>query len=243
MLWKSLAFVLLTIVCWGIYGPVLHRGQEAMNDGKWRPFLCVGMAYFAIAVVVPIVLMQTGVEPKATHGFSFSGIVWSSAGGVAGALGALGIILAFNFGGKPSWVMPLVFGCAPVVNAFLTIYWKGTWGQVSPMFLAGLILVAMGAVMVMLFKPGPPKPHAAPTVAMAGVEAAASTSPPPAGAPPADSPGSASVESTAQDKGDASAAEDAKTSASEDAGGSGSPDSASPDSDSGNSDSEPPAAG
>lgn len=142
-----------------------------MNDSKWRPFLCVGIAYFAIAVVVPVVLMQAGAEPKATHGFSFSGIVWSSAGGVAGALGALGIILAFNFGAKPSWVMPLVFGCAPVVNAFLTVYWAGTWREISPFFLAGLILVAMGAVMVMMFKPGPSKPHATPAVAAAGFEA------------------------------------------------------------------------
>ena len=42
-------------------------------------------------------------------------------GGAAGALGALGIIMAFNFGGKPVYVMPLIFGGAPVVNTFFTI--------------------------------------------------------------------------------------------------------------------------
>ena len=54
--------------------------------------------------------------------WTISGIIWSLAGGALGALGALGIILAFTFGGRPVYVMPLVFGGAPVVNAFLTIY-------------------------------------------------------------------------------------------------------------------------
>ncbi len=42
-----------------------------------------------------------------------------------GALGALGIILAINFGGNPIYVAPLVFGSAPVINSFLTIYLAG----------------------------------------------------------------------------------------------------------------------
>jgi hypothetical protein len=55
-----------------------------------------------------------------------------------------------------------------VVNAFLTIYWAGSWKEVSPMFLAGLILVAVGAFTVLFFAPKA-KPHgpasAAPEVA------------------------------------------------------------------------------
>ena len=66
--------------------------------------------------------------------------------------------------------MPLVFGCAPVVNAFLTIYWAGSWKEVSPMFLAGLILVAVGAFTVLFFAP---KSHAGPSAAAhAAVESA-----------------------------------------------------------------------
>ena len=38
---------------------------------------------------------------------------------MCGAIGALGIILAFNFGGKPVYVMPLVFGGAPVITTLL----------------------------------------------------------------------------------------------------------------------------
>ncbi len=130
-----------------------------MEGSRLRPLLCVGIAYFAIAVVVPIVMLQSGAEAKAGM-WTFGGTAWSLAAGAAGAIGALGIILAFTYGGKPTYVMPLVFGCAPVVNAFLSIYWAGAWKQVSPWFLSGLILVAIGAFMVLFFAPKG-QPHAA----------------------------------------------------------------------------------
>ena len=153
--------IALTVICWGVYGPTLHRGQMSMSGSRLRPLLCVGIAYFAIAVVVPIVWLQVRGEKG---DWTATGTAWSLAAGAAGALGALGIILAFTFGGSPSYVMPLVFGCAPVVNAFLTIYWAGTWREVSPMFLAGLILVAVGAFTVLFFAPkakhGPPAAQA-----------------------------------------------------------------------------------
>ena len=170
----AIAFVALTVLCWGAYGPVLHKGQTAMQNSRLRPFLFVGVAYFVIAVIVPVVMLQAGAESDAT--FTTRGVLWSSMAGVAGAVGALGIIMAFNFGGKPSYVMPLVFGCAPVVNALLTIYWAGTYRQIRPMFLAGLILVALGAAMVLAFAPSP-KRHGPAATAVAATPAV--ESPPP----------------------------------------------------------------
>jgi hypothetical protein len=156
---KGMLFVVasigLTVLCWGVYGPVLHRGQVAMEGSRLRPLFCVGMAYFLIGVVVPAAILWTTGE---TGKFTFGGTAWSLAAGAAGAVGALGIILAFNSGGKPSYVMPLVFGCAPVINALVSIYWAGTWNEVKPIFLAGLILVAVGAFTVLFFAPQKPKP-------------------------------------------------------------------------------------
>ncbi len=43
--------------CWGVYGPVLHKGQMAMQGSRLRPFICVGLAYFLIAVLVPLALL------------------------------------------------------------------------------------------------------------------------------------------------------------------------------------------
>ena len=151
----------VTILCWGVYGPVLHWGQELMHvssdestEGvhlaRLRPFVCVGLAYFLIGVVVPAALLRAWGEKG--H-WTLTGVIWSLAGGALGALGALGIILAFNFGGKPVYVMPLVFGGAPVVNSFLTIYWAKKMKEIGAIFSAGLIMVVLGAVTVLIFAP------------------------------------------------------------------------------------------
>jgi len=143
--------IMLTAVCWGAYGPVLHKGQNRMGGSRLRPFLCVGLAYFAIAVVGPLFLLNSFTDPGGWQ--HTTGILWSLGAGAAGAIGALGIIYAFNFGGKPVFVMPLVFGFAPVVNTLTTIYTANLFDRVSNMFFASLGMVIVGAVMVLLFAP------------------------------------------------------------------------------------------
>ncbi len=175
---KNLAFVIasfaVTILCWGIYGPVLHWGQHAMSTtggyASLRPFICVGLAYFGIGVAVPTLLLQIRGEPG---DWTAKGILFSLAGGALGALGALGIVLAFYFGGNPVYVMPLVFGGAPVVNSFLTIYMAGRMKEIGPVFIAGLIIVLLGATTVLIAKPNPPKVPAAPHAVAAESLAAA----------------------------------------------------------------------
>lgn len=150
-----------TAVCWGAYGPVLHRGQAKMSGSRLRPFLCVGLAYFAIAVVVPYLVLTKYPEPGtwiSNNGFLKSGVIWSLGAGVLGALGALGIIYAFNFGGKPVFVMPLVFGFAPVVNTLVETTSKGLLSEIKPYFYPSLGLVILGAIMVLVFAPKSAKP-------------------------------------------------------------------------------------
>src|SRR5262245_55481079 len=147
--------IALTVLCWGMYGPVLQAGQLGMSTiehvpAKFRPFVCVGLAYFLIGVIVPGLWLHFRGEKG---DWTVRGLIWSLAGGAMGALGALGIILAFTFGGRPVYVMPLVFGGAPVVNAFLTIYLAKRIREIGPWFLAGLIIVALGAVLVMVTSP------------------------------------------------------------------------------------------
>ncbi len=162
-------FTVMTALSWGTYGPTLHRGQMAMAGSRLRPFICVGVAYFLIAVIVPSLILLQWAEPG--H-FTVSGTFWSLAGGAAGAVGALGIIMAFNFGGKPIFVMPLVFGGAPVVNTFVSVTQAGQWGQLHAMFYAGLIVVIAGAVTVLVFAPKPEAHHAPPAEPTAEAEKA-----------------------------------------------------------------------
>ncbi|HEY4235330.1 MAG TPA: hypothetical protein VGM76_18000 [Lacipirellulaceae bacterium] len=180
--------IALTILCWGLYGPVLQGGAMGMSTiagrpASLRPFVCVGLAYFLIGVIVPSVWLYL----KGEKGdWTIHGIIWSLIGGAMGAVGALGIILAFRFGGQASYVMPLVFGGAPVINAFITIYLADRMKEIGPVFLAGLVMVIIGAVAVLMFAPRP-EPKAAPVAAQAlpaDTTSAAAVTPPTPSAPP-----------------------------------------------------------
>lgn len=141
--------VAMTAACWGVYGPLLHKGQMLMHGSRLRPLICVGISYFVIAVLLSTCILLA--SPEASS-FTPKGTTWSLGGGAVGALGALGVIMAFNFGGKPIYVMPLIFGCAPVINTLIGIRLQGAT-NINPLFYAGLILVAVGAVVVLVFAP------------------------------------------------------------------------------------------
>jgi hypothetical protein len=181
-----LAAIALTALCWGVYGPVLHIGREAMHSAL-RAFMCVGAAYFLIAVIVPAALLARGGEKGS---WTMSGVLWSLLAGTCGALGALGVILALAAGGRPIYVMPLVFGGAPVVNTLISAFMNRAFNQLQGLFLAGLLLVITGAVTVLIFKPQPAadaaKADAPPKLALLA-EAAPETAeaPPPRQAEPA----------------------------------------------------------
>lgn len=201
--------VLMAIVCWGSYGPVLHLGQMKMGGSRLRPFCCVGLAYFAIAVAAPLTLLSIDQGE-----WNFAGMLWSIAAGTAGAIGALGIILAFNSGGKPVFVMPLVFGFAPVVNTLTSMWLQSQLDKIDPVFAASLATVICGAVMVLVFAPKakhgppaapapvpePPKPEPAPVPAASpeatspveSTSISADTNETPSNDPPSHSPTSGS---------------------------------------------------
>ena len=154
MYWWIL-FVVGAALSWGAYGPALHTGQMAFEDSEkinksLRALLCVGGAYFLVGVVIPaIVLMSKG----QLDGFTFKGTMFSTACGILGALGAVCIIWAFKNGGSPLLVMPLVFAGAPVVNAVISTLSHPPKDGINPMLYVGFVLVAVGAYMVLAFKP------------------------------------------------------------------------------------------
>ena len=89
-----LAYALMTVVCWGLYGVALHTGQIGMEDpvhGRYKAFLFVGIAYFLIAVIAPAALLQTS---GATWDFPTRGAAWSLGAGAVGAIGAFCVLLA-----------------------------------------------------------------------------------------------------------------------------------------------------
>jgi hypothetical protein len=147
-----LAFVLGAVLSWGIYVPVLHEGQTQLAGNpqtrSLRAFLCVGLAYFLTAIVVPLVVIFIRQE---SLDFTMRGVTFSVLGGVAGAAGALCIVLAIGAGGSPLYIAPLVFAGAPLVNVVFSILWK-TRVLPGPLFFIGLAMAAIGAGLVLYSK-------------------------------------------------------------------------------------------
>ena len=78
-----LGFALMTMVSWGTYGVFLHTGQIAMGDpvnGRYKAFLFVGIAYFFVAVLAPLLVLRLN---GATWSFPAKGLTWSLIAGAA----------------------------------------------------------------------------------------------------------------------------------------------------------------
>jgi|SRR6185295_16394645 len=148
MLW--ILFALGAALSWGLYGPVLHRGQVELGGSPMRALLCVGVAYFLIGVLVPLgsLSSQGGLQ-----GFTMKGSTTALIGGALGAAGAICIIFAFKNGGLPTYVMPLVFAGAPLVNVLFSIWQHPPKTSPNPLLYVGFLLAAAGAGMVLYFKP------------------------------------------------------------------------------------------
>ena len=166
-----LVFALLTVANWGVYGIFLHTGQVGMSDatnGRYKAFLWVGIAYFLVAVLAPAAVL---LFKQTAWAMPVKGIVWSLLAGVVGAIGAFCVLLAFAAKGHPAVVMSIIFAGAPIVNAIVAMSLHppaGGLGAVRWPFYAGILLAAVGGMLVTLYKPAPgPAPHTTPAVSSA----------------------------------------------------------------------------
>jgi drug/metabolite transporter (DMT)-like permease len=147
MSWITLAFG--AAFSWGLYGASLHRGQTELGN-PMRAMLCVGVAYFLIAVLVPAAALTQQGEWK---NFTLTGTATATIAGALGALGAVCITYAFRNGGTPFIVMPLVFGGAPLINVLASMVIHPPKTAPSPMLYVGFLLAAIGAGLVLRFRP------------------------------------------------------------------------------------------
>ncbi len=142
-------FVAGAVLAWGAYGQLLFEGQVRLGN-PLKALLCVGVAYFLIGVLVPLFSLSS---QGALSGFSTTGLVTATIAGALGAIGAACIIWAFRAGGLPFYVMPLVFGGAPIVNVLLSMILHPPKAAPDPMLYVGFLLASIGAAMVLYFKP------------------------------------------------------------------------------------------
>lgn len=153
-------FALMTVVSWGVYGAFLNKGAVGFEHDRIKAFLFVGVAYFLVAVLVPLAYIAV----RGT-GFDFlkhpEGVKWSLIAGTVGAIGALTVLFALSANPEKgpiaaSQVMSLVFAGAPIVAALYGIYVKMQTTasmEIKPLFIVGLLLGAAGGALVTFFKP------------------------------------------------------------------------------------------
>ncbi|MCS6864929.1 MAG: hypothetical protein RMJ56_06055 [Gemmataceae bacterium] len=91
-------YVIVAGLAWGTYVPIIFYGGTELTTkpgtigGRLASILCVGVAYFVIAVVIPLALMS--LRDDAKPDWKLNGLVFSALAGVAGAVGAICVIFA-----------------------------------------------------------------------------------------------------------------------------------------------------
>ncbi len=173
-----LGIVAMAGLAWGTYVPIIFYGGQELTTkpgelgGRLLSILCVGMAYFLLAVMVPVGLMGGGVFawPQINGP---SGLLFSSLAGVAGAVGAICVIFASKAavdaakaeGKNPAtyriFIAPIIFGVAPVINTMVSLLWHPQAGDPLHFGIrhlpgwilwAGIFAVGSGAFLVLLAK-------------------------------------------------------------------------------------------
>lgn len=154
--WLAVLCALGVACCWGMYGPTLSNARApadgAVKWGPFKPYVFIGVAYLVIAIIGGAVMMRTAFNDNFDYTGPYSpAMKW---GFLAGALGAFGaLFLTFSLtkaGGKPAYVMPIVFGGAVTVNAIAS-YLKFHEG--NPLMFLGMGLVAVGIILTAAFTP------------------------------------------------------------------------------------------
>lgn len=176
-------YVLLAGLAWGTYVPIIFYGgsELVMPDGKpgaggrLMAILCVGVAYFFLAVLFPLFLFVSGQEQWPS--MKTTGLVFSGLAGVAGAVGAICVIFAskaamaagmemkkidpeFNPASYRILIAPMIFGLAPVINTLLSSVWHPKPGNPFHFeaelpgwkLIVGIVLVAIGVALVLYSK-------------------------------------------------------------------------------------------
>lgn len=179
----ALNYALGTVVCWGLYSVLLHKGSMMMAGSspvevgsRMKAFLMVGIAYLLVGIIAPLLVMKAKGTPMT---FPSGGLTWSLIAGLAGAVGAYFLLMALSQGKTPVeskslvlLVPAIVFAGAPIVNALVSITKDGVWGKTPWQFYVGILLAAAGVAMVMQYRPlGAPPAKPAAAAAPAGAPA------------------------------------------------------------------------
>jgi len=168
-----LLYVALAGLSWGTYVPLIFYGGNELggkSGARLMAILCVGIAYFVIAVVFPLLLFLS--KQEEWPDLKTTGLVFSSLAGVAGAVGAICVVFASKSAVAAAraaevhpdsfriYIAPLIFGVAPVINTLVSTFWHPKPGDPFHFDVdlpgwklwVGILLIGVGAALVLYSK-------------------------------------------------------------------------------------------
>src|SRR5947209_1970310 len=158
-----LLYVALAGLSWGTYVPLIAYGGGELGgkaSARLLAILCVGVAYFLIGVLVPLVYLLR-LPAKDQPERTFTGLLFSGLAGAAGAVGAMGVVFATQAAPQYKlFIAPLIFGLAPVINTLVSIVWhpqrgrpfRFGWSAPHGLLWVGILFVGLGAALVLYSK-------------------------------------------------------------------------------------------
>jgi drug/metabolite transporter (DMT)-like permease len=177
--YEWLFFVALAGLAWGTYVPLIFYGGNELPQldsgragvgSRLMAILCVGIAYFVIGVVFPLAMFFSG--QASWPEMRGTGLSFSAAAGVAGAVGALCVVFASSAAIAAArdsklpldtfriYIAPLIFGLAPIINTLVSSLWHPQPGDPFHFRIElpgwklwlGIFLVGAGAALVLFSK-------------------------------------------------------------------------------------------
>jgi hypothetical protein len=170
-----LLYVALAGLSWGTYVPLIFYGGNELGGkaaSRILAILCVGVAYFVIGVVFPLIYLFVMTPAENRPDTNANGLTFAGLAGVAGAVGAICVIFAsktatqaaveakLNPASYRLYIAPLIFGLAPVINTLVSLIWHPQKGEPFHFgfdmpgwkLWVGILLVGAGAALVLFGK-------------------------------------------------------------------------------------------
>lgn len=173
--YEWLFWVSLAGLSWGTYVPLIFYGGNELGGkpaSRILAILCVGVAYFLIGVVFPLIYLFVLTPAEQRPEMNGNGLLFASLAGAAGAIGAICVIFASKSATQAAgqaqlppatyrlYIAPMIFGLAPIINTLVSLIWHP--GKGEPLHFGfdvpgwklwvGIILVGAGAALVLFSK-------------------------------------------------------------------------------------------
>jgi hypothetical protein len=146
----ALVFPLLTMLCWGTYGPILGQASVLLGGSTALALALIGLGYGLEGVLGGAALLKSGLVTD--NGlWTRDGFLKGFNAGLLGAGGNLALILALKLYHRPEVVMPLLFGGVQLGNTVFTCLHLKSPPKRG--FAGGVVLLIVGVVMTLWYRP------------------------------------------------------------------------------------------